>query len=171
MEPVEINAGAYYLRQFRADDRIDDRPALVAAFADADLRRWVTRWQIDDLAGATDYVARRTEEWTTGERCSWAVAEPTSGALLGEIDLIRLDQNWHLAEAGCWVAPAARGKGLASVALGAALRFGEAALELTQVDYLHASANVASEKVARKCGFVRQGIRDGLVLHTLRFHT
>lgn len=169
MEPVEINAGAYYLRQLRADDRIDDRPALVAAFADAELRRFVTRWRIDDFAGATDYVARRADEWAGGERCSWAVAEPTSGALLGEIDLIRLDQHWHLAEAGCWVAPAARGKGVASVALAAALRFGEAALGLAQVDYLHAEENAASEQVARKCGFTRHGMRDGLVVHSIKF--
>jgi RimJ/RimL family protein N-acetyltransferase len=169
MEPVEINAGAYYLRQLRADERIDDRPALVAAFADPGLRRWVTRWRINDMADATEYVARRGEEWTTGERCSWAVADPTSGALLGEVDLIRLDQAWHLAEAGCWVAPEYRGKGVASVALGAALRFGEAALGLTKVDYVHAADNVASEQVARKCGFVRLGIRDGLVVHSLKF--
>ena len=28
MEPVEINAGTWYLRALRADDRIDDRPGL-----------------------------------------------------------------------------------------------------------------------------------------------
>jgi RimJ/RimL family protein N-acetyltransferase len=167
MEPVEINAGAYYLRQLRADDRIDDRPSLVDAFADVDLRRFVTRWHIDDLADATEYVTRRAEEWQTGERCSWAVAEPTTGALLGEVDLIRLSADWHLAEAGCWVMPEHRGKGVAAVALGAALRFGTAALDLRQVDYVHAEANTASQRVAQKLGFVRQGTRDGLVVHTL----
>ena len=76
MEPVEINAGAYYLRQLRADDLIDDRPALVDAFADADLRRWVTRWRIDDLAMAGEYVARRADEWASGERCSFGHQAP-----------------------------------------------------------------------------------------------
>jgi RimJ/RimL family protein N-acetyltransferase len=169
VEPVEINAGAYYLRQLRADDRIDDRPSLVDSFADGELRRFVTRWRIEDLADASDYVARRTDEWEQDERCSWAVAEPTSGDLLGEVDLIRLDAGWRLAEAGCWVAPAWRGKGVASTALGAALRFGEAVLDLRQVDYVHAPDNLASERVAAKCGFVRHGIRDGLVVHHLRF--
>lgn len=28
MEPIEINAGAWYLRALRADDRMDDRPSL-----------------------------------------------------------------------------------------------------------------------------------------------
>jgi RimJ/RimL family protein N-acetyltransferase len=169
MEAVEINAGAYYLRQFRADDRIDDRPALVAAFADDRMRRFVTRWQVGDLAAADQYVSRRTEEWDTGERCSWAVAEPTSGELLGEVDLIRLDPAWTVAEAGCWVAAGARGRGIAPLALGAALRFGAATLPLRRVDYLHAPENEASARVAAKCGFVRKGLRDGLVWHRREF--
>lgn len=168
MDPVEINAGAYYLRQLRADDRIDDRPSLVDAFADAGLRRFVTRWRIDDLDGATDYVTQRAEEWEQGERCSWAVAEPTTGALLGEVDLIRLGTDWQHAEAGCWVMPKWRGKGVAATALAAALRFGAAALDIRQVDYVHATDNTSSERVAEKIGFVRKGIRDGLVVHTLQ---
>jgi RimJ/RimL family protein N-acetyltransferase len=167
VEPVEINAGSYYLRQLRADDRIDDRPALVDAFADPELRRWVTRWRIHDLIEAGDYVARRAEEWRDGERCSWAVAEPLTGELVGEIDLIRLDSNWRLAEAGCWVAPSWRGRGVAAVALGAALRFGASALRLRQVDYLHHLDNAASRRVAEKCGFTAKGIREGLQLHTI----
>lgn len=167
MEPVEINVGTCYLRQLRADDRVDDRPSLVDAFADVALRRFVTRWRIDDLADATDYVADRAAEWVSGERCSWGIAEPTSGELIGEIDLIRLDPDWFSAEAGCWVAPAWRGRGVAATALGAALRFGAGALRLRHVDYLHAPDNTASERVAAKCGFVRKGVRDGLVLHTI----
>lgn len=167
MEPVEINAGAYYLRQLRADDRVDDRPALVAAFADPELRRWVTRWRIDDLAEATDYVARRAHEWDRDERCSWAVSEPTTGALLGEIDLIRLADDWRLAEAGCWVTPSWRGRGVAAVALRAALRFGTAELELREVEYVHATGNLSSRRVAEKCGFTPKESRDGLLVHTL----
>jgi RimJ/RimL family protein N-acetyltransferase len=170
MEPVEINAGTYYLRQLRADDRIDDRPALVDAFADPELRRWVTRWRIEDLAAATDYVARRAQEWACDERCSWAVAEPSSGALIGEVDLIRLAVDWRLAEAGCWVAAQWRGKGVAAAALGAALRFASSALDLRQVDYVHATGNLPSQRVAEKCGFTQQDERDGLRVHTLHMN-
>ncbi|HEX3651131.1 MAG TPA: GNAT family N-acetyltransferase [Pseudonocardiaceae bacterium] len=167
MEPVEINAGAYYLRQLRADDRVDDRPALMDAFADVGLRRWVTRWRISSFDEATEYVAKRAEEWTLGERCSWAVADPVSGELVGEVDLIRLAPDWRVAEAGCWVTPEWGGRGVAGTALGAALRFGAGALSVRRVDYLHAPDNQASYRVAQKCGFTHKGIRDGLVLHTL----
>jgi len=70
MEPVEINAGNWYLRGLRADDRVDDRPAL------ADL-------------GETDagYVDRCTRDWLTDTRYTWAVCEPTTGELLAEVAL------------------------------------------------------------------------------------
>jgi hypothetical protein len=70
MEPVEINAGQWYLRGLRADSRIDDRPAL------AEL-------------GVTDpdHVARSAAQWSTDTSYSWAACEPTTGELLAEVTL------------------------------------------------------------------------------------
>jgi hypothetical protein len=70
IDPIEINAGQWYLRGLRADDRIDDRPAL------AEL-------------GATDadHVARSAAEWSADTRYAWAVCEPTTGELLAEVTL------------------------------------------------------------------------------------
>ena len=50
MEPVEINAGGYYLRALRADDRMDDRPRIVEGFADADFKRWHPMVEMPDGA-------------------------------------------------------------------------------------------------------------------------
>lgn len=71
MEPVEINAGAWYLRALRADDRIDDRPAL------AELGE----------AAPDDYVDARAAQWASDTVYSWAVCEPTTGELLAEVTL------------------------------------------------------------------------------------
>ena len=70
MEPVEINAGSWYLRAPRDDDLIDDRPAL------ADL-------------GETDpdYVTHCSKRWTSDTGYTWAVCEPTTGELLAEVTL------------------------------------------------------------------------------------
>ncbi len=70
MEPVEINAGAWYLRALRADDRVDDRPALA---------------ELGELRA--DHVATRTTQWASDTLYSWAVCEPTTGELLAEITL------------------------------------------------------------------------------------
>ena len=72
MEPVEINAGQWYLRGLRADSRVDDRPAL------AEL-------------GVTDpdHVARCTAQWSADTSYSWAVCEVSTGELLAEVRLDR----------------------------------------------------------------------------------
>ncbi|MEW5811315.1 MAG: hypothetical protein AB1925_17895 [Actinomycetota bacterium] len=70
MEPVEINAGAWYLRALRADDRVDDRPAL------ADLGEH-----------AAQYVSQAAAQWDSETLFTWAVCEPTTGELLAEVTL------------------------------------------------------------------------------------
>ncbi|WIM87787.1 hypothetical protein PT015_23645 [Candidatus Mycobacterium wuenschmannii] len=70
MDPIEINAGQWYLRGLRADDRIDDRPAL------AELG-----------ASDPDHVARSDAAWASDARYAWAVCEPTTGELLAEVTL------------------------------------------------------------------------------------
>ncbi|MGW0180102.1 hypothetical protein [Nocardia sp. NPDC003345] len=68
MEAIEINAGAWYLRALRADDRIDDRPALAAG-------------------GVTDpdHVARRGAQWEAETHFSWAVCDPVTAEMVAEI--------------------------------------------------------------------------------------
>ncbi len=70
MEPVEINAGAWYLRAPRQDELFDDRPAL------RDLG------EIDP-----DFVSRATARWVSVTAYTWAMCEPTTGELLAEITL------------------------------------------------------------------------------------
>lgn len=157
MEPIEINAGEYYLRALRADNLFDDRPAILEAFADPDTRRWISDYQIEDLRDAHAYVQRRDSEWKRGVRCSWAVAEPTTGALLGEVDLRGLDDGPDGVQAACWTHPSYRGRGIASTALAAAVRFGFGFLGVTKIGYQHQADNVRSGRVAEKCGFKLTG--------------
>jgi hypothetical protein len=70
VEPVEINNGQWYLRGLRADDRVDDRPAL-ADLGETDL----------------DYVHDAEDGWADDTRYTWAVCEPTTGELLAEVVL------------------------------------------------------------------------------------
>jgi hypothetical protein len=70
VQPVEINAGAWYLRAPRDDELIDDRPALASM-------------------GETDpgYVARCSARWASDTGYTWAVCEPTTGEMLAEVSL------------------------------------------------------------------------------------
>lgn len=66
LSPVEINAGAWYLRALRADDRISDVPALTTL----------------GVADPAAYVAGVDD---SDDRCVWAVCIPTTGELVALI--------------------------------------------------------------------------------------
>jgi RimJ/RimL family protein N-acetyltransferase len=161
VEPVEVNAGGYYLRALRADDRIDDRPAVLAAYADRNTARWIPEYDVRTLAEAGAYVAQRQREWRDDQRCSWAIAEPGTGQMLGEIGLKNLDFERGEAAVACWTHPAHRGRGVATHAVRTVLRFGFSALGLNRIEYWYAQGNEASARVAAKCGFTRLGILPG----------
>ena len=78
MEPVEINAGAWYLRALRDDDLIDDRPAL-ADLGEPD----------------PDYVTLCNARWASDTGYNWAVCEPTTGELLAEVTLDPMAATLH----------------------------------------------------------------------------
>lgn len=162
MEPVEINAGSYYLRQLRADDRVDDRPALVQAFADPDMRRFVPQYTVDSLAQAGDYIGKRAEGWARDKRLTWAIAEPTTGALPGEIGLKNLSAGSATGEIAIWTHPQRRREGVAAGAVDTVVRFAFGALDLRRVDYVCDEHNIASIALARRCGFTQQGTTTAL---------
>lgn len=157
MEPVEINAGAYYLRALRADRAIDDRPALLSAFTDEQMRKYVAAYRLDDLDAATDYVQRRGAEWREDERYSWAVAEPTTGTLLAEVGINGIVFTERRGDVACWTHPDHRGRGVLVTVLPVVLRFGYQALGLHHISYRHAASNLASARLAKRCGFRRDG--------------
>lgn len=158
MEPIEINAGTFYLRALRADDRLDDRPSIVRAFSDPEFLRWSPEVQSMTLDEAGAYVTRRADAWAADECCSWAVADPLSGDLLGEVGVRELDFDDGTGRAFCWTMPESRGRRVASTGLNAALRFAFDGLGLSEVDYQFAEANTGSQRVAEACDFAPSGV-------------
>jgi RimJ/RimL family protein N-acetyltransferase len=151
LEPVEINAGTWYLRALRADDRIDDRPAILAS----------GRCPEPTLEAAGAYVARSAAGWERDECCSWAVCEPTTGEMLGEVDLSGLDLERGVAELRVWTLPGARRRGLATAAVSSVVRFGFGGLGLQRVTFRWATGDDAAEALARRCGFVADPVPGG----------
>ena len=75
---MEINAGAWYLRTPRADEKIDDRPALAEM-------------------GVTDpsYVALCATRWASDTGYTWAVCEPTTGEMLAVVSVDPVTATMH----------------------------------------------------------------------------
>ncbi len=88
-------------------------------------------------------------------RGAFAITDPGSGELLGNVGVLVHDDAVELSY---WVAPDARGRGVASAALAtaafwAANTFGKPMLEL-----LTHPQNIASQRVAQNAGFVPTGL-------------
>ncbi|GGC66017.1 hypothetical protein IEU95_04315 [Hoyosella rhizosphaerae] len=83
MEPVEINAGQWYLRALRSDERVDDSPTLTA----------------HGIAEPSLYVQECAAGWASEQRFTWAVCEPSTGEMLGEVTAV---PDGNTAELSAW---------------------------------------------------------------------
>lgn len=139
--------------------QIDDAPAMVAAI-DGDPA--VTEWldmipQPYGLGDARDFLALARRDWVDGTGATFAVVETQDGRLVGSVGARLLDPAHAVAEVGYWMAREVRGRGLATRALQlvAGWLF-DAGIERLQ---LQADVqNEASQRVAEKAGFTREGV-------------
>lgn len=82
----------------------------------------------------------------------------SAGRLDGVIDLKHADWATRVVEVGYWVAPWARGRGVASRATRALAEWAIRDHGFERVEILAATENLASQRVARKAGFVQEGV-------------
>ncbi|HEX7304408.1 GNAT family protein [Lentzea sp.] len=169
MEPVEINAGDYYLRAFRNDDRVSDLRALVEAYADPATRRYLYALAPSSEAAAEMYVQFMTMGWEKNYRWSWAVCDAVTAEVTAGVILHNLDHRLGSAEVSCWTHPAHRGKGVLPTALNAVLGWAFGGAGLHRIVYKHAVENPSSQRVAEKCGFTLEGrLRDNEIIDDQR---
>jgi precorrin-6B C5,15-methyltransferase / cobalt-precorrin-6B C5,C15-methyltransferase len=141
------------LRPFTAADADD----VTQACQDAETLHWLplprpyTRTNAEWFIGTFGPSQRQT-----GAGIVFAIE--SAGRLAGAIDLKQVDWARRVATVGYWVAPWARGRG---VAAGAARALTEWAIRdhgFERVQLFAAIGNTASQRVAQKAGFVREGV-------------
>ncbi|MET7419784.1 GNAT family protein [Dactylosporangium sp. NPDC005555] len=157
-----------------------DVAGLVAAFGDPVMRRYSWRDEPMTEVDAREHLAGMEAALLQGEAFHMAVVEAGRPApLLGGVSVheIRLDRG--TAAVGYWLGPQGRGRGAATqaVRLMAGWAFDE--LGLARLELTCGPDNTASQRVAERCGFVREGLlrshmpfrgsrRDSLIYGLLR---
>ncbi|MBQ1012879.1 GNAT family N-acetyltransferase [Micromonospora sp. M51] len=144
------------LRQWCADD-LDD---LVDAYRDPVLRHW-TSHPVTNAAEARRWLKGTQRDRADGRRYTFAVVEEQAdGArLVGNVVLKGVTPQRPAPEVGYWTTSWARGRGVAPRAVIALSRWAfDRFPEVTRLDLLHQVDNVASCRVAQKCGFVFQEV-------------
>jgi len=136
-----------------------DVPGKLLAFSDPVVQRFSWRTTQYTEADARSAFAEQEEARLRGEELNFALAEPGGqGAVLGGCSLydVRLDQG--CAALGYWLAPGARGRGVATHAVRLLARWAFAQLGLARLELTCGPDNEASQRVAERCGFVREGL-------------
>lgn len=160
IEHVEIAAGAWQLRppsEREAEDAL-------AMLTDPLTVRWNPAETVVDLDTARAWLVANAD-WSGGTHATFSVLEATTGRLVGNVSLWGLDLAGHEGSVGYRTAPWARGRGVATTALGAATRWGFGALGLERIELPHAPDNAVSCRVATRCGYVAEGTRRGGYRH------
>jgi RimJ/RimL family protein N-acetyltransferase len=154
MEPFSLSAPGIVLRPWRADDAAE----VLAALRDPAVAMWNPADRpAPDLAFAREWLAYRGD-WSDPDHVSFAVVADTDpGPVLGSVSLFKIDRVHDNAEIGYWTAPAARGRGVAPIALDLLTRWALAPGGLHRVQLYHAVDNPASCRVAEKAGFRLEG--------------
>jgi RimJ/RimL family protein N-acetyltransferase len=155
---MEVRGERVVLRPWR----LEDVPAVTAACQDAEIARWLAfvpepyteddaRFYIQDCLAAGE------------DRAPFAITDAETGEVIGSIELrVNRMLTGHI---GYWLAAEARGRGLTAEALLALSRWGFEELLLGRAELVTDPDNIASQRVAEKAGFTREGILRSILLN------
>jgi RimJ/RimL family protein N-acetyltransferase len=138
--------------------RESDVPAQLDAFGDPLFRRfsdWAPQAEVDARRRLGEQEAARQR----GVQVQLAMVEPHDhDVMLGGASLNDVDQEQRRASVGYWLAPEARGRGVATHAVRLIARWAFEDLRLQRLELTCGPDNQASQRVAQRCGFVREGV-------------
>jgi RimJ/RimL family protein N-acetyltransferase len=156
-----------------------DAPWIVAACDSEEMARWLPHipspYREQD---ALDFIRRAGLVWKDGTHAPFAVADE-SGAGLGAIELRFFPGDREIAELGYWLRPQMRRHGVMTTAVLLVARWAFGSLGVRRLQVTADPENLASQRVAERAGFSREGLlrswiatpmrrRDALIFSLLR---
>lgn len=136
-----------------------DVPALIRAFNDPVMRRFSWRVAPFGAADARARLAWHERARGRGEALDLALVEPGDhAAVLGGVTLHEIRADLGRAAVGYWLDPGGRGRGAATEGVRLLARWAFAALPIGRLELTCGPDNVASQRVAERCGFTREGL-------------
>jgi RimJ/RimL family protein N-acetyltransferase len=154
--PMTLDDGIVRLRGWR----LTDAPAVFAACQDPEIPRFVPVPQPYTLADGEWFVDNAAKESATGPSAHFAIVDPATDELLGAISRHGpRPETSHRAMFGYWLAPGARGRGVATRALRLIVDWTLETTDLIRLELYTDVANERSGRVALRAGFEPEGIR------------
>lgn len=121
---------------------------------------WSPHVNIRETKGYIEYLQR---EYRKGNYADWGITYNENSKFIGTIGFANLDIRNNWGELGYVLNPAYHGKGIMTEALTAVMKLAFCELSLHRVQLRIMEGNTASEKLAKKMGFVYEGLqRDAI---------
>jgi RimJ/RimL family protein N-acetyltransferase len=138
--------------------RETDVPALLEAFRDPWFQRF-SDWAPETEADALAYLAEQEPARRRGEQIDFAWVEPhDDDVVLGGGSLNNVTLDLGRAAIGYWLAPHARGRGVTTHAVRLIAEWAFSDLRIARLELTCGPDNHASQRVAERCGFTREGV-------------
>lgn len=153
-DAVELTDGVVTLRPVRAGDE----DALLDERDDPEARRWATSTRLWTAPDVRAFVAGAPALWLAGTEARFAIVDVGGGACAGSIGLRVTVPAFRTAELGYGLRSGWRGRGFATRAVRLLADWAFARAGIARLELGTAVGNVASQRVAERAGFRREGI-------------
>lgn len=158
---MELRDGDLALRPWTENDVL----ALVVACNDPEIAYWIPPiphpYTEDDARAFIEGRSLAAPEYSVPEQ-SFAIT--LNGAVAGAIGM-RVSSHDYRGHIGYWIAAPVRGQGVCTHALRVLVRYGIEELELQRLELITDPDNLASQRVAEKVGFQREGVLRAHLRH------
>jgi ribosomal-protein-alanine N-acetyltransferase len=136
--------------------RDGDARAVAAASRDPDIPRWTFMEEGLTPAGAAAWIERSHRLRNSGALARFAIVDAAGGRFLGQVG-VSVNRPRVSGETFYWVAAPARRRGVATAALRLVSRWALESLGLQRLELFTDPRNRASQGVAGRAGYVREG--------------
>lgn len=136
----------------------NDIPVLVALGQDPSVSRWFPVIPCPYTEhDASDWLASEEMERLEGRGIAFALTHTDTGQVLGGIGIGSISELLKTASVGYWLGAHARGNGYMAPTVQMVARWAFTTLGLARLEATIDPDNIASQRVAERCGFRREG--------------
>ena len=151
---VELETERLLLRRFRADDVY---PMFENWASDPNVTRYLCWTAHKDVRDTQAIVEKWLEDYSRSDTYRWAIEWKTLGQPIGDISVVRIDEDVDACEIGYCIGAKWWRQGVTSEALRAVMQFLFDTVHANRICAKHDVRNVNSGRVMQKCGMAHEG--------------
>jgi RimJ/RimL family protein N-acetyltransferase len=155
-----LSDGVVTLRVFRPDDI----PPLQDNHGDEAVQAYMSIPLDQTIERTASWVTARAQAMEDGRDASFAIVDASSGELLGSIGVERSSDDPGIGSIGYWLFASARSKGVMTRALQLISAWAFAEMDLVRLEVTVHEPNIASQRVAEKAGYQREGLMRSIAV-------